>query len=81
MATFVLTDADQINKLFMLHDALFTLLHEPLRRARSAADAHRAHVFREPRHIYLVGTFYLIAARIDATTLVEEHLSVATFTT
>ena len=55
----------------MLHDALFTLLHEPLRRARSAADAHRAHVFREPRHIYLFGTFYLIAARIDATTLVE----------
>ena len=28
----------------MLHDALFTLLHEPLRRTRSAADAHRAHL-------------------------------------
>ena len=65
----------------MLHDALFTLLHEPLRRARSAADSHRAHVFSEKKNKNLINNIYIIATSIDATTLVEEHLSVATLTT
>ena len=59
-----------------LLDTLLTLFHKPFGRTCGSTDAYGMHIVGKPRHIYLVGTFYLIAVGIDAMALLEQHLTI-----
>ena len=61
-----------------LLDTLLTLLHKPFGSTCGSTDAHGMHIVGKPRHVYLISTFYLIAVRIDAVTLLEQYLTIAT---
>ena len=52
-------------------------LHQPLRRTGGTTDAYGIHTLK-PRHIYLVGTLYLVAPSIYALAFLEEYFSVTT---
>ena len=60
-----------------VHNPFLALLHQPFWRTRGPTYPDGVYVVGKPRHVYLVGTFYLVAVGVDAATLVEEYFAVA----
>lgn len=60
-----------------VYNPFLALLHQPFGCTRGPTYPDGVYVVCKPRHVYLVGAFYLVAVGVDAATLVEEYFAVA----